>query len=244
MRRRALLQAIVVAVPLLTLSRAGAEPNPSKMKIGVVGAGSLGGTVARLWIAAGHEVMFSSRHPEELAPMAKRLGARASVGTAAEAAAFGDIVLFAVPYDALPALGKDLASALRGKIVLDACNPAPGSTTKLTRDAETSGVAETSAKLLPGTRYVRVFSAVNATSIAASAKRKIDKLGVPLASDDAKAREVASQLVRDVGSEPVAVGGLAAARGFQRGGAGFVADTTAPKLRRLLKLPITEAAAP
>jgi len=237
MNRRELLRAAVLAVPLLALSRV--EANPPKtppLKIGVIGAGSLGGTVGRLWVGAGHEVMFSSRHPEELVPMAKRLGSRASVGTAAEAAAFGDVILFAVPYDALPVLGRDLAFALRGKVVLDACNPGPGSTTALTKNAEADGVAETSAKLLPGTRYVRVFNAVNATSISSSARRTSAKLGVPLASDDAKAIEVATQLVRDVGSEPVVVGGLDAARGFQRRGPGFVADTTAPKLRKLLGL--------
>jgi predicted dinucleotide-binding enzyme len=237
MNRRDLLKGVALGVSALALCRVRisvARTTPTK--IGIIGACSLGGTVGRLLVGAGHEVMISSRHPEELASMAKRLGARASVGTAAEAAAYADVVLFAVPYEALPALGRDLEATLRGKIVLDACNPAPGSKTTLTRDAEANGVAETSAKLLAGTRYVRVFSAVNATSIASSAKRRTDKLGVPLASDDEKAAEVAAELVRDVGSDPVFVGGLASARGFQRRGPGFVADTTAPELRRLLGL--------
>lgn len=237
MRRRDLLRAAALSIPITVLSRAGASAKtPSKIKIGIIGAGSLGGTVGRLWVAAGHQVTFSSRHPEELAPMVKRLGAGATAGTAAEAAAFGDVVLFAVPYDALPALGKEHTAALRGKIVLDACNPAPGSANALTKNAEADGVAETSAKLLPGTRYVRAFSAVDATAVSSSFQRRTDKLGVPLASNDTEALQVALQLVRDTGCDPVAVADLAAARGFQRHGKGFRANTTAAELRRLLGL--------
>jgi predicted dinucleotide-binding enzyme len=206
------------------------------MRIGTVGAGSLGGTVGRLLVNAGHEVRFSSRDPAELAPMVRELGATASAGTPREAAQFGDVVLFAVPYSALPQLGRDLSDVLRGKVVLDACNPVPGADDELARDAMANGVALTTAKLLPNTRLVRVFSAVDATAIAASAARRSDKLGVPMASDDRGAIQIAAGLVRDVGCEPVEVGGLAAARSFQRFGPGFRANTTAPALRRLLGL--------
>src|SRR5688572_5779593 len=78
------------------------QPTTKPMRIGVIGAGSLGGTVGSLLVKAGHEVKFSSRHPEELEAMARELGSRASVGTAREAAEFGTVLLFAVPYDALP----------------------------------------------------------------------------------------------------------------------------------------------
>jgi hypothetical protein len=211
----------------------GAEP----LRIGVIGAGSLGGTVGRLWVKAGHEVLFSSRHPEELAAMIRPLGPRASVGTPRQAATFGEIVLIAVPYDALPELGRELQDVLRGKIVLDASNPPPGSDNTLAKEAMTAGVGQTSAKYLPGTRLVRTFSAVDASAVAASAGRQSGKLAVPIAGDDAQAVEVAAQLVRDAGCEPVAVGDLAAASSFQRGGPGFRANTTAPELRRRLGLP-------
>ena len=126
---------------------------------------------------------------------------------------------------------------LRGKIVLDACNPSSGSGSALARDAQANGVGQTSAKYLPGTRLVRAFSAVDATAVAASAGRQSGKLGVPLAGDDAQAVRAAAQLVRDAGCEPVVVGNLAAATRFQRGGPGFRASTTAPELRRLLGVP-------
>lgn len=166
--------------------------------------------------------------------MTRSLGARASAGTPAQAAAFGSVVLLAVPYDALPQLGRDLASALRGKVVLDACNPVPGAN-ELAREAYAKGVAVTSARLLPGTRVIRAFNAVDSFAAQASAaSRSAGKLGVPLASDDAQAMQVAAQLVRDINCEPVVTGNLASSTGFQNGGPGFRANTTAPELRRLL----------
>lgn len=120
--------------------------------------------------------------------------------------------------------------------MLDACNPW-GAANALAREAEANGVAVTSARLLPGTRVVRAFSAVDATAVEASATRASGKLGIPIAGDDREAVGVAEQLVRDAGCEPVVVGNLAAARSFQRGGPGFRANTTAPELRRLLNLP-------
>jgi hypothetical protein len=207
------------------------------MRIGVIGAGWLGGTVGGVWAKAGHEVLFSSRHPDKLAAMVRELGPHASAGTPVEAAAFGEVVLIAAPYGELEAIGRDLGGTLKGKIVFDACNPYPPDPGAFRREIETAGVAVSTAKYLPGARLVRAFSAVDATSVEASAAGRGAKLGVPLASDDDDALRVAEQLVRDAGCEPVVVGNLAAARSFQRGGPGFRANTNAPALRRRLGLP-------
>ncbi len=206
------------------------------MRIGVIGAGWLGGTVGGVWAKAGHDVLFSSRHPDKLAGMVREHGPHASAGTPAEAAAFGEVVLIATPYGELEAIGRDLGTALKGKIVLDACNPYPPDPEAFRREIETAGVAVSTAKYLPGVRLVRAFSAVDATSVEASAAGRGVKLGVPLASDDDDALRVAERLVRDAGCEPVVVGDLAAARRFQRGGPGFRANTSAPALRRRLGL--------
>lgn len=204
------------------------------MKIGVIGSGSLGGTVGGLWVKAGHEVLFSSRNPQELVPMARALGPRASTGTVRQAATFGDIVLIAVPYDALAALGKDLQSELRSKVVLDACNPSASRHEALGRELGTNNVGEMSRKLLPGVRLVRVFSAVDATSAEASYERSAGKLGVPIAGDDEAAVKIAERLVRDAGCDPVLVGKLESSSRFQRGTPAFRANTTAAELRRRL----------
>jgi predicted dinucleotide-binding enzyme len=206
------------------------------MKIGIVGAGWLGGTVGKTWLKAGHEVLFSSRHPEKHLRAAAALGPLASGGTVEEAAAFGEIVLISVPYRALEALGQKLRVSLAGKIVLDACNPYQPDPVALIREIEAEGVALASARLLPGVRLVRAFSAVDATAIEASAAGRGERLGVPLASNDPAAMRVAEDLVRDAGCEPVAVGDLDSARRFQRGGAGFRAHLGAAELRRALGL--------
>jgi 8-hydroxy-5-deazaflavin:NADPH oxidoreductase len=232
--RRSALSALAT---IASVSMFPAEGQSGPRRIGVIGSGSLGGTVGRLWVKAGHEVLFSSRHPDELLTMTRPLGTRASAGTVREAAQFGPVVLLAVPYEALPQIGREQQDVLRGKIVLDACNPSYRGDSALASEAQANGVGKTSAKYLPGTRLVRAFSAVDATAVEASASSPRGKLGVPIATDDAQAYQVAAQLVRDAGCEPVQVGDLAASVGFQRGGPGFRANTTAAELRRLLGLP-------
>jgi 8-hydroxy-5-deazaflavin:NADPH oxidoreductase len=227
----------VLSIAVLKQSRAEPEKGPATpMRIGVIGAGALGGTVGRVLVKAGHEVKFSSRHPEELAAMVRELGPRASIGTPREAAEFGTVLLFAVPYEALPQLGRDLKDDIRGKVVLDACNASSKTDSALVREVQANGAGLTSAKLLPDTHLVRAFSAVDATQVEASFKHEREKLGVPLAGDDAEAVEIAAQLVRDAGCEPVIVGNLAACKSFDRDGPGWRANTSAPNLRHLLGL--------
>jgi 8-hydroxy-5-deazaflavin:NADPH oxidoreductase len=197
---------LVFSVPSLAQS-------PATTKIGVVGSGKLGGTVGGLWVKAGYQVMFSSRHPEELKELVAGLGANARAGSVAEAVAFGDAILVAVPYAALPQVGRDNAAALKGQVVMDACNPIPGRDGDIVQEAVANGVGETSAKYLPGTRLVRAFNSFGARSFASEAHRPGEPIGVPIASDDPEAIKVASKLVRDAGFEPVAVP-LARAREF------------------------------
>jgi len=198
--------------------------------------GHIGGTLAKLWVAAGHEVLISSRHPDELKPLAKQLGPKARVGTPKEAAAFGDVVLVSVAYKALPELGRDLKAELAGKIVLDTCNPYPGRDGDMANDARKKGTGVASPEFLPGTRLVRAFNAINAGSLASEAHRKPPQIGIPLAGDDAEALKVAQRLVRDAGFDPVLVGGLARARDFDVGTAVYTKLLTAEELRKALGL--------
>ena len=99
--RRALLAASGLAVGAAALGDAGFAAAQEPLKIGIIGTGNIGGALARYWGSAGHEVFMSSRHPEELEPLAKELGPRAHVGTPREAAAFGSVVLVSVPYGAM-----------------------------------------------------------------------------------------------------------------------------------------------
>jgi 8-hydroxy-5-deazaflavin:NADPH oxidoreductase len=221
----------------LALSPGRSSAQEKKLRIGVIGSGHIGGTIGGLWVKAGHPVMFSSRHPEELKYLVASLGALAQAGTVAQAIAFGDVVFVAVPYKALPEVGRENAAALKGKIVLDACNAvAARDGNELADEVEKNGIGVTSQKYLPGTRLVRAFNTMNYKIFAAQANRPDPKLAIPIAGDDPKAVEVAAGLVRSAGFDPVVVGKLADASRFQRCGPGYGQDVSAAELRQTLSL--------
>lgn len=207
------------------------------MKIGIIGTGDIGGALARHWGRAGHELLISSRHPEELRALAQEIGPNVRVGTPREAAAFGDVVLVSVPYLATPQIGRDYAAELKGKVVLDTGNPYPGRDGEMANRDRKRGTGVASAEYLPGTRLVRAFNAINAGPLANQAFEKPERLGIPLASDDPEAMKIAAQLVSDAGFDPVLVGGLAQAREFDVGTPVYVRGMTAAELRKALKLP-------
>lgn len=184
---------------------------PARPKLGLIGSGNVGSNLGRVWAKAGYEVMFASRDLAADQALAASVGAGARAGTPQQAAAFGDVLVFAVPYGALPELGTSLASALKGKVVIDACNPFPARDGAIAEEARAKGAGVTSARLLPGARIVRAFNAVGAARMGA-VHQDPGKVGMPIAGDDREALEVASRLVRDIGFEPVVVGGLAMGR--------------------------------
>jgi predicted dinucleotide-binding enzyme len=209
-RRRFIQRAsgIVLAPLLMQHARSASaqtKMTATPMKIGIVGSGNVGGTVGSLWVKAGHEVMFSSRHPEQLKDMAAKLGPRARVGTVQESVAFGDVIFLAVPYSALPEIGRDNAAGLKGKVLIDASNPIARRDGAVAEEAMSNGIGQTSLKYLPGVRYVRAFNPVGTGQLERESHRQGTPLGMPIAGDDAQAVKIASQLVRDAGFEPVAV---------------------------------------
>jgi len=215
--------------------RAPAQTPAGKLRIGTIGAGRIGGAVGALWIRAGHSVMFSSKDPSEGKALAERLGPLARAGTVDEAIAFGDVVFLAVPYGAMPDIGREYGAALKGKIVLDAGNAVPGRDGAIAEEAERDGIGRTSQKYLPGARIVRAFNTIGYTILAAEAGRADPKLPIPIAGDDAEAVRIAGELVRDAGFEPVVAGSLADARRFQRGAPGYGPKANAAELREKLR---------
>jgi len=208
----------------------------SRMKIGIIGAGRVGGTIGELWVKAGHEVVFSARTMDEVNSLLAnlKLGPRARAGTPKEAAAFGEAILISVPYAALPQIGRDYAAELKGKVVLDTCNPIENRDGPMAAEMRAKGTGIASPQLLPGTRLVRAFNCVGWNSMRTEAHRAGDKLAIPLAADDQGALKVAIGLVQDAGFEPVVVGGLARAREFDVGTPIFGKAVTAGELRRIL----------
>jgi predicted dinucleotide-binding enzyme len=238
-RRRALLGAagvlILQGVFQATTAWGQASSGP-KMKIGVIGAGHIGGAIGGLWTKAGHPVFFSSRHPEALEDLVARLGPLAQAGTVDQAIAFGETVFIAVPYGALPQIGRDYGKLLAGKIVLDANNAVASRDGAIADEVERNGIGVTSQKYLPGARLVRAFNTLSYMIFEREANRPAPRLAVPIAGDDQEAVQVAAGLVRDAGFDPVEVGKLADASRFQRGAPGYGQNVSAAELRQKLSL--------
>ncbi|MBE0627127.1 MAG: NAD(P)-binding domain-containing protein [Burkholderiales bacterium] len=228
------LVAASAALASMPLAARAAGAAAQKLKIGVIGSGRVGGTIGELWVNAGYEVMFSSLDLEHDKALAARLGAGARAGTSRQAGAFGDVLFIAVPYAALPQVGRDLGNALKDKIVLDACNPFPGRDGEMAIEARAKGTGIASPQFLPGARLVRAFNCVGYASMRSEAHRAGERLGIPLAGDDPAAIQVAVRLVQDAGFEPVVVGGLARAKDFDAGTPIFGIPMTAAEVRRTL----------
>ena len=174
------------------------------MKIGVIGAGRIGGNVARQATRSGHEVKLSfSRDPAGLVRVAAELGERASAGAPSEAAEFGELVVLSVPWD-LISQALELAGDLSGKVVVDTTNqfgsgpmPAQGQT-----------AAAFNAQRMPGARYVKSFNTLTSSFQAQAADRVgAERVVQWLCGDDAAAKELVAGLIEDMGYVPVDLGG-------------------------------------
>jgi len=243
--RVAVIAAALALLGLAASAAAASATDAKPLKIGIIGTGHIGGTLAGLWAKAGHELLLSSRHPSELKSMAQSLGPKVHVGTPRAAASFGEVVLVSIPYGAEPQLGKDLAHELAGKIVIDTGNPYPERDGPMAVEARRKGTGVASAEFFPGVRLVRAFNAISYKALGSEAHRAGELYAIPLAADDAQALAVAQRLVRDAGFEPVVVGGLAHAKDFDWGTPVYVKLLTAAQLRQQLNLPgAAPAAAP
>lgn len=188
------------------------------MRIGLIGAGNIGSTLAQLAVAHGHDVMVSnSRGPQTLADLVRRLGAHATAGTAAQAAAAGDIVVVTIPlrnYRQVPV--ADLA----GKTVIDTNNYYPqrdGNIPEL--DDGTTTSSELLAAHLPASHVVKAFNSIHFKDLASQGQPAgtHDRRALPIAGDDPGAKRAVDGLIRDFGFDVVDVGPLAEGRRFQPG---------------------------
>jgi predicted dinucleotide-binding enzyme len=178
--------------------------------LGTIGSGSIGGTVARLAVAAGHDVVLSnSRGPQTLAPLVAELGPRARAATAAQAAAAGDLVLVSVPVKASSALP---AEALAGKIVMDTGNYYPQRDGQIPAiDAKELIDSEYLAQQLPGARVVKVFNNIFYQHLQHLARPRgaADRSCLPIAGDDLAAKATVAEFLDSIGYRALDVGPLA-----------------------------------
>jgi predicted dinucleotide-binding enzyme len=176
------------------------------MRIGVIGAGRIGGNAARLLAGAGHDVVVSySRDEERLRALADEIGARA--GTPAEAAR-AEVVILSIPWRLIPEVLEE-AGSLEGKVVIDTTNQFGSGGWEEMPDGLTA--AQVNQRRMPGARLVKSFNTLTSAFQASEAGRPDPEQRVVLflCGDDAEAKQIASGLIRDAGFEPADVGGLA-----------------------------------
>lgn len=202
------------------------------MNIGIIGAGNIGGTLARLWAEAGHQVMISSRHPEELEKGHENI----SVGTAREAAAFGEVILLAIPLKGFEEVVVQAGEELSGKTVIDAMNPFPGRDGEIARKLIDEGIPSGVAtqNRLKDSTVIRAFSSVYFKTLQTKGHRKTQKIAIPIAGDDKEEKKVAESLVRDAGFEPFDLGLLSESAPLDPDGELFTKELTATEMKKLL----------
>lgn len=181
------------------------------MKIGIIGAGNVGGTLGRAWAKKGHSVCFGVRHPQDdkTRQLVQSIGGSARAGTVKEAAAFGEVVVLATPWPATHA-GIQEAGDLSGKVVIDCTNPLKPDLSGLDVGFTTSG-AEQVARWAPGAKVFKAFNTVGA-NVMADPVIGGTRTVMFVCGDDKAAKPTVLQLAADVGFDPVDAGPLTQAR--------------------------------
>ncbi|MCG8709573.1 NAD(P)-binding domain-containing protein [Brenneria sp. 4F2] len=186
------------------------------MNIGIIGAGFIGRGVAELAIKAGHKVMLSnSRGPNSIFSTLSAL--KCEGGTVEQAAAFGELVLVAIPFNQLAKIPGDI---LKGKVVMDANNYYPDRDGRYPQlDNHETTTSEMFAGMLPEAKVVKAFNAIYARDLLSDARAAgaADRRALPIAGDDAQARQQVAELLDQLGFDCVDAGALAQGWRFERG---------------------------
>ena len=207
------------------------------MKIGIIGAGKVGGGLGKLWVKAGHQVLFSSRHPKRLRVLVEEAGSGVYIGGVGDAALFGDVILFSPNFwgvdDALKAAGP-----LKGRTVIDVTNPVEWNANgRMVRSlARSTTAGEELAKKLPHARVVKAFSTIPASFIPHAIYRtgQLQRLVVFYCSDYQTSKVIVHQLITDSGFVGLDAGRLCMAKELEASGrlnqAGLIGIAQAKRL--------------
>lgn len=186
------------------------------MKIGIIGSGNIGGTLGKHWAKVGHEVMFSSRHPEDLETMAKDVNAQ--VGTTEAALAFGDVVLLAIPFGKIPEVAQQIGQQ-HPKILIDATNPYPqrdGDVARRVIEDEAQTATGFVATQFVGIPVVKAFNSIYFKVLEEQAFRSgNDRIAVQVCGDDPQAKQTVKQLIEEIGFAPQDLGDLQQGKLFE-----------------------------
>ncbi|MFJ8982404.1 NADPH-dependent F420 reductase [Streptomyces sp. NPDC102282] len=203
------------------------------LRVGILGAGSIGRPLGRHWSAAGHQVTFGSRSPERLSDFVSTACPGARAAGLAETAETNDVLLLSVPYPAWEELLQQVGDALSGKLIIDATNPMglsdQGNIISTLAPGLTQG--RHSSKALPGSTVVRAFTHVMDELLWSRGTQQRHFWGVAYAGDDAGAKETVRSLIHDAGFTPVDLGGLDDSASLDPGGPLFPHMFTPADLR-------------
>jgi len=175
------------------------------MKVSIIGTGNMGAGLAITFATAGHEVVIGARNPSKAIALAEQVGRGAVGGSVQVAVQLADVVVLALPYDAMAVALAEMPD-LAGKVVVDISNPVTADFKDLTL-GHTTSAAEEIQKLTPQARVVKAFNTIFAPLLTTDG-RKGRSLQVFLASDDAAAKACVAELARSAGFEPVEAGPL------------------------------------
>ena len=200
--------------------------------IGFIGAGNIGSQVARLSIAAGHDVVVSnSRGPETLAALIAELGPKARAGTAEDAAKAGEIVVVSIP---LKNIGAVPAAPLAGKVVIDTNNYYPQRDGHIKAlDDESTTTAELLQAHLPTSKVVKAFNHIYAAQLTTEGTPRgtPNRRALVIAGDDAGAKQQVTALLDAFGFDAVDAGPLAEGWRIQRDTPGYGPTHDAEQVR-------------
>ncbi len=178
------------------------------MRIGVIGAGHIGGTAAKLFVKAGYEVaVANSRGPSSLTSLVDSLGPKARAASPEEAVKFGEVVLLAIPWRRKEELPP--GELFAGKIIIDAMNPY--SSIGQSIDLGESGSSEEVAKLMPKARLVKGFNTMGWKTLETGSRPADppqDRLAIFIAGDDREAKAVVAKLIEGIGFGSIDTGSL------------------------------------
>jgi predicted dinucleotide-binding enzyme len=208
------------------------------MKIGIIGVGKIGGTLARHLVRVGHEVaVANSRGPETLRDLVDELGEKARAMTPEEAARFGELVVVSVPFGRYRELPRE---GFEGKVVIDTNNYYPnrdGHFEELDDDRTTS--SELLQEHLRGARVVKAFNSIFWQNLRDLGRPPGDpkRIAIPISGDDEAAKRMVARLCDQIGFDAVDAGTLAeGGRKHQPGAPVYTADLPAAELRERLEL--------
>ncbi|KPM32150.1 NADP oxidoreductase coenzyme F420-dependent [Croceitalea dokdonensis DOKDO 023] len=209
------------------------------MKIGIIGSGNIGGNLGKHWAKVGHEVIFSSRNPEELGSLVAEANHDSKARSVTETfEANADVYVLAMPFKAIDKIAELYAGEYADSIILDVTNPYPerdGAMAQKVRDANYCATEYTAMKFSTA-RTAKAFNTIQSKHLKDRAFRTQDRLAIPFAAQDGESKHIVQQLIEDIGFDAVYIGNLSDTKAMDPEEKLYGISTTKNELRKLLNL--------